>query len=373
MQKQTKNKSGIQLNVNSSAQVMGFSVIDTTFAKGLAIFFLLFHHLFYLKPTMGLMLSTGKTLEFYIANVMKVCVAMFLLLSGYGVFESTKNKTINYFSFMKKNLVKIFMNYWFIWLLFVPMGFFIIGPNFLTKMYYINIPKNLLINFFGLQELLMTPSIISAWWFISLIIAFYAIFPVLRWLISYSHISAFATLIITFVMSMHYESLAVSFFNTSFLSMWLFSFTFGIFIAKYNLFSKLNDDFNKNIVERVVKFGLYVLFISALIYQRMYGAVINGMLIDGILAFFVIAFGYEFISKIKSINKVGLFLGKHSFNIFLFHSFIYLRYFKNFIYSFDEPILIFSVLMGISIILSILIEELKKLIRFNEFQKYLLK
>ena len=371
MQKKVNDKVNIKTNTDNS--VTGFSVIDTTFAKGLAIFFLLFHHLFYLKPSLGLILSTGKSLEFYIANVMKVCVAMFLLLSGYGVFESTKNKTIHYFSFMKKNLVKIFMNYWFIWLLFVPMGFFIIGPNFLTKMYYINIPKNLLINFFGIQELLMTPSIISAWWFISLIIAFYAIFPFLKWLISYSHISAFATLIVTFIMSIHYESLSVSFFNTSFLSMWLFSFTFGIFIAKYNLFSKLNDDLNKNVIERLVKFWLYILFLSVLIYQRMYGTIINGMLVDGVLAFFIISFGYEFVSKVSFVKKIGLFLGKHSFNIFLFHSFIYLRYFKNFIYSFNYPIVIFAVLMGISIVLSVIIEEIKKLIKFNDFQKFILR
>ncbi len=367
------NNENKNVRLNPVSENSDFSVADTTFAKGLAILFLLFHHLFYLKPSLGLMLSTGKTLEFYIANVMKVCVAMFLLLSGYGIYESTKNKAINYFSFMKKNLVKIFMNYWFIWFLFVPFGFFIIGPNFLTKMYYINISKNLLINLFGLQELLMTPSIISAWWFISLIVAFYAVFPILRFLISYSHISAVSTLIISFVMSIHYNSLGLSFFNTSFLSMWLFSFVFGIFIAKYNLFSKLRADLNNNISSKVIKFILYMLLLSGLIYQRMYGTTINGMLIDGILAFVIIMIGYEFISKISFIKKVGINLGIHSFNIFLFHSFIYLRYFKKFTYSFNNPIVIFLVLLSICVVLSILIERLKKLIKFYEFQKYLLK
>ncbi len=351
----------------------GFGIIDTTFAKGIAILFLLFHHLFYLQPKMGLMLDSGRTLEYYVANAMKVCVAMFLLLSGYGIFESTKSKAINYFQFMKKNLVKILMNYWFIWLLFVPVGFLIIGPDFLTKVYYVKIAKHLAINFTGLQELFMKPSIISAWWFISLIIAFYAVFPLIKWLMQKSHITAFATLIGTFFMAKYNSRLALSFFNTAFLSMWLFSFVAGCFIAKYNLFSKLKSILQSSVAKKTLKFALYILLLSALVYQRMYGAVLKGTLLDGIFAFFVIAFGYEFVSSISVVKKIGVFLGEHSFNIFLFHSFIYLLYFKPFIYSFKIPVVIFAVLLGICLILSVAMEKIKAKIKFYEFQKYILR
>ncbi|MDR2933797.1 MAG: hypothetical protein LBU68_00755, partial [Rickettsiales bacterium] len=59
--KQTEKKQNLKtkssaITVKTISTPTGFSVIDTTFAKGIAIIFLLFHHLFYLQPKMGLML-----------------------------------------------------------------------------------------------------------------------------------------------------------------------------------------------------------------------------------------------------------------------------------------------------------------------------
>ncbi|MBR4625341.1 MAG: hypothetical protein IKO56_07395, partial [Alphaproteobacteria bacterium] len=57
------------------------------------------------------------------------------------------------------------------------------------------------------------------------------------------------------------------------------------------------------------------------------------------------------------------FLGKHSMNIFLFHTFIFSHWLKNFIYSPKNPLLIFLLLLGVSLIISVAIEWLKKLIK----------
>lgn len=369
-----KNKS-VKNTQNKSITESVFSVIDTNFAKGIAILFLLFHHLFYLSPKMGFMLSTGKTLEFYIATVMKVCVAMFLVLSGYGVYESTKGKAIKYFSFMKKNLIKILFNYWFIWLLFVPVGFLIIGGDFFTKVYKQDIIQNLLINLTGMQKMFMTPSILDTWWFVSLIITFYALFPVLRFLIDKSHITAGLTLAGSFLLMFFADDLYNTYFNTAFLALWLFPFTFGIFCAKYNLFVKFQGLFeNKDIQSKAINLVLLSAIIGLLVYQRLFGTfkifgtTFKDIYIDGILSFFIIALGYQFLSKIKYVKEFGIFMGKHSFNIFLFHSFIYHLYFKSFTYSLGSPIVIWLFLLITSIILSVAIEKLKVLVHFNEIQ-----
>lgn len=54
------------------------------------------------------------------------------------------------------------------------------------------------------------------------------------------------------------------------------------------------------------------------------------------------------------------FIGRHSMNIFLFHTFIFCFWFRDFIYASRNPIIIFSLLLGICLIISIVLEYIKK-------------
>lgn len=54
------------------------------------------------------------------------------------------------------------------------------------------------------------------------------------------------------------------------------------------------------------------------------------------------------------------FLGKHSMNIFLFHTFIFVFWFQDFIYCSRNPIVIFFTLLFICIPISMLLEWIKK-------------
>jgi len=64
------------------------------------------------------------------------------------------------------------------------------------------------------------------------------------------------------------------------------------------------------------------------------------------------------------IGKILGMLGGHLFNVFLFHTFIFYYFWKDFIYSFKQPILIFMVLLSLCIALSEIIEYLKRFIGF---------
>lgn len=70
---------------------------------------------------------------------------------------------------------------------------------------------------------------------------------------------------------------------------------------------------------------------------------------------------FEYISKIKYLNRFLKIIGEHSFNIFLFHTFIYYFYFKEFIYSFKNSFVIFIVLLGVGLVVSKCVEAVKKL------------
>lgn len=58
------------------------------------------------------------------------------------------------------------------------------------------------------------------------------------------------------------------------------------------------------------------------------------------------------------------FIGKHSFNIFLFHTYIYLFFFPEVIYWSRNPILIFFSLLISCLLLSVALEKLKEYIGF---------
>ncbi len=58
-------------------------------------------------------------------------------------------------------------------------------------------------------------------------------------------------------------------------------------------------------------------------------------------------------------------LGKHSMNIFLFHTFIYYYWFQEYIYITRNPLIIYLSLLCACIIISIFIEQLKRVLHFE--------
>lgn len=93
---------------------------DTMFLKGIALLLLLLHHLF--------CNGNGLFSNYYgimngIAAFSKVCVAIFVFLSGYGLMKSNR-KILGIRNFYKKRFMRLYMNYWLIWLLFVPIGIY---------------------------------------------------------------------------------------------------------------------------------------------------------------------------------------------------------------------------------------------------------
>ena len=66
------------------------------------------------------------------------------------------------------------------------------------------------------------------------------------------------------------------------------------------------------------------------------------------------------------------FLGRHSFNIFLFHSFILGYYLHDFIYWSRNPLLIYLTLMVVCIPISMLVEWIKDVSMINCLQNRLI-
>lgn len=157
---------------------------------------------------------------------------------------------------------------------------------------------------------------------------------------------------------------------------WIFTVLLGIECADKNILVKLREYQilqRVKILNKIIKFIIYSVILASLIYLR---ETLNYTFLefrDGIIPVFVVLYCYEFIIPIKYIRNILIFLGKHSINIFLTHTFIRYYYFKDFTYSFKYSILIVLVLLEISLIVSILIELLKKCIKYNQFVEWLKK
>ena len=220
-----------------------FDKKQTNIAKGVAVLLLLWHHLFYNSSEYYerfkslYLLSSGEPIECVLSDFYKVCVSIFLVLSGFGLYKSwcayarrlsvVKLSLLNQMIFVKNHLLKLMFSYWFVYLIFVPIGIFF-GSSF-WDVYQRNILFGIL-DFLGLFYLFSTPSMNPTWWFMSIIIVYYLIFPVFVKIIIYS---AKLWLFICVVICAAY------FLPDLKLNSWMLPFSLGMILSKYYFFEKV--------------------------------------------------------------------------------------------------------------------------------------
>ncbi len=78
---------------------------------------------------------------------------------------------------------------------------------------------------------------------------------------------------------------------------------------------------------------------------------------------------YEFIGEIPGLNFVLKIIGKNATNIFLIHTFIYYYWYTDIVYSIKEDWCIVLTITVISVVLSQIIELLKKVSGYNKLMK----
>ena len=77
------------------------------------------------------------------------------------------------------------------------------------------------------------------------------------------------------------------------------------------------------------------------------------------------------ISRIPVVRSVLSYVGKHSMNMFLTHTFVFEFWFREFTFSFRYPLLILTVLVIDTLLISVVIEWLKKLLHVDQFTKFI--
>lgn len=288
-----------------------FSKRDTAIIKGIAVLMLVCHHFF--NGTLPAPIDWANNgLWVVFATLSKICVAIFVILSGYGLSESYKKHTGTDIAFVGKHLLKLMKQFWFIFILFVPFGFVCarnpvsIYGNGLTGF------GNFILDFFGLHALFGTPTMNFTWWYMEACIVMYLLFPILKKLMKRFYILVF---VLTAIPVIKFGL------NTDTMHgcreiYWLLPFAVGMFLSDKNLLNKMSKALSTHVVSGSIVAVLAALIMTAV---RSY----YGIIVDTFYALTIIAASKAVVSRIKYINSLMAYLGNHSANIFMFHSFIY--------------------------------------------------
>ena len=283
----------------------------TNMIKGIAIILMMTHHFLGFPnwlidginyPNYKIL---GEDLNVWIRYSTKICVALFAFITGYAYYKKN-NQTIKY---GLKKIVNFLKKYWTILLLlFVPIVIFVCGRN-------LNI-KTIILNLFALDKRLITHS-----WYVYFFIFAMLTLPLLKKISNDNFWHDFIVMI--GICTVCYNLLDGADFKyraimedikTCFY--WMPSVIIGWLVAKYDLFTRINNVFGKQ--SKILDiFMVFLIFGARLKWREI--ITIN---LDIIYAPFMIYFLSKILNNlhISVIEKILKFFCKNSLNLWFIHS-----------------------------------------------------
>lgn len=354
---------------------MKFSRQSTMEIKGVAILLMFFHHCFMNRERWATVpfeqLAGAKDLSYfpisffpfsensivYAASFFKICVGMFVFLTGYGMmaaYDAKKRKDgFSITSYIKQRYIKLMKGFLLIFvmvqILSIPTGRFsiIYGHGLKAILYFF-------LDALGLGKLLHTPMFCLTWWYMSLALMLILIFPLVsRGIEKYTWLFVIAAFLLprALELNIHLDLLR-----------YMLAYTLGIIFYKKHLLVKIKKKLlSGGFINQALKFVLVLLGLMLLVKCRQNAWIGEPFydFWDGVSPAYLIILSYTYILEIKPLNKILGLLGEHSMNMFLIHSFYRDIFFHEFIYSFHSIWCIYSVLLIISLASSFILEWIK--------------
>lgn len=353
---------------------LNFTKEDTLAMKGIAILILLFHHCFLERERYeGFTVSFAPFTEdgvLYLAAFSKVCVGIFVFLSAYGLTVSMRkyceDNSGRISTMVMRRLWRLLTGFWPAYFLCV-VGTLLLGPEKLEV--YGDGALRFVYGFLdamGLSRILGTPMLIQTWWYMSLAIMQIFLMPILIkvynkmggiWLLAMS-------LLLPMALRLHVTDVV----------RWMPIMVLGIWCVDKNVFAALKGwepVRSKRWLSGLVKLlvALVVLCLAILGKNSEFGQKCLS-LFDLLSAVAVLMFAALFVIGIPGLRRVLIILGTYSMNMFIIHNFIRARWFQGFTYSFKYWWLILLVLVVDSLLVSAILEMLKRAIGYTRFVKW---
>lgn len=314
--------------------------------KGVAILLMIFLHLFNSPVNVDLchnLLFVGA--EPFVLFLSKASnpVPFFLLLGGYGLYKVYQKGDKNRWS----RLFKLYMHWWIILIIFVTIGCFI-KPSIYPGSFSIAVE-----NITGFHT-----TYNNEVWFLLPYVVLSICAP---WFFKLVDRCNAAIIVIATLMLHIFTSFCISRYGESFLYVhwWiyeillpfhlLFSFSLGAVAAKIGWFEKLKKRFPNSSKNTLCALTLLLILIA-----------ISCVFKYNFFYAFLFISCFSIIGLPNIVKKIFISLGNNSMNMWMIHTWFCYYLFKDFIYSFSYPILIFIVLTIISYLCAILIDLIAK-------------
>ncbi len=311
--------------------------------KMIAIMMMIFLHCFMNESNyVSLTKPFGFSIEKIISNACGICVGIFTFLSGYGLYITIGNEknTCGRLTRIKN----ILYHYWFIFLIFIPIGV-------LLGKYEFNV-KRIILNFFLIQS-----NYNYEWWYMTFYIIMLAVYPFCLKIIEkkWNIIVSFFLMILGMGMVKFAEifsQVQIIYRIIDIVFIWQFLFVLGMYFSKYKIFDKFNYLKNK----KMVVLSLFVLMISLFIIADIpvIGEIYKMLSVVPII---------YCLSLLITENTILLKLSKYCTDIWLTHTFITTYFLSEFIYSLKNTIVIYVVAVILSLFLAYLTETLFTMIK----------
>lgn len=329
-----------------------FTKTDTSIAKLIAILLMILHHLFGFTNRIlpeymyeSLHIVQGKPIEELICFSFKICVAMFLFLSGYGVFISVR-KQKNISKVIAGRIKGLLVFVWEAMIVFVPIDYFLgITKVNITSTWKIGYNlKNIILSMLGFEKYN------SEWWFVMPFMVLLMLTPLLIRFIQRRRADFFTDFLVVFGVAM-FSSFGLSqlltypLFVTFAPSVWgillrnvvqlLPIYMMGMLYAKYQAFSYLYAISPKSMRYPV---WIFVAFGSMYLRYKYNNGMYDFMLVGPMI--------FSMVCTVRNISGVAFLANKASRYItlvWLTHSFYIFQFGQGIVYHFRNPLVIFGV------------------------------
>ncbi|MCR4960093.1 MAG: acyltransferase family protein [Lachnospiraceae bacterium] len=334
----------------------GFTRESSQIAKGVGILWLLFFHLFAEEGVLEQMSVSYRPFSeegFRMAAAFgKICVAIFVVLSSYGITKGIIDKG----SDLKESMSQAFKRFLKLMGGFVALYVSVLavfGWKFDLKGLYGEAPQGILYflaDGLGLAESFKTPTLNGTWWYMNLAYALVLLIPFGACLVKKAGYGVIAVaFFIPIIFSVNYDT-----------EHYLFSAAIGVAAAYGDWFEK----FLKVKLNIILKWVIGIVGTVLCVFAR-HNAVVSEhffAVTDALIAVFIIWTAAELIASVPVLRDVIGFIGKHSLNIFLVHSFFFLIVLRDVVYHFSPAGVTYLILLAMSFGYSVVLELLKHFI-----------
>ena len=376
MQKFGENESKKGRIVVEKERTIIFSKKDSLAVKGIAIIMMMFHHCFIEIPVLdqyGVSFgSLSREKVVWVCLWLKICVSLFAFVSGYGLYTSYKKKNGSKVEWVIRRLIKTLSGFWIVFIL-AGIVCQLIDQRY-TRVYFADgITQGIFssfVSFMGLSNLFGMQQLISTWWYMSAAVIFIVMTPFFSGLLEkYGRILVpLFVVIIPRLLNLTYPTEDNAAFG------FVFIFIIGMCAAQGDIL----NHYLEVCQEKITGGKKVLLFIAESVALIVICRWSSGLDVTrfweicyGITPFLLIVYVQKYLFKIRPVHTVLEFLGKHSMNIYLVHTFIRNLYLKDVTYSFGYFLWTAVFCLMSALLISIILEGLKRLIRYNVWIEWL--